>query len=1000
MNSTHLEINREQLKSFIPYLIVWDEELNIRETGRCLQLTSADEIAIIDNGIPKKITTEILSKCINKNIVVEIKASTSSRIEGGLTFCNSTNSFFFLGTHSTSVNPNSNYINSSLFIDHLHIGILAEDNESVIVSANQVFCNLFNISEAPEAIVGLNSINLAQAHKYEFKEPDSFINNAIKAKQLPIKSRDFLELKDGRIIERECIPIIENNCITGTLWTFTDISVQHKIGLELERQKQFYEQILNKIPADIAVFDKEHRYIFLNPVAVKDAQLREWLIGKRDEDYCLLKNKPLEIARNRRELFNKVTTSKTLYNWEEELIDKNGNIEYHLRHMYPAYDIDGQLEFVIGYGLNITDRKKSEQMLRDSEEKYRSIINNMKLGFAELTNDGKISFVNQHFCTMCGYSEDELIGHNPIDLLVKDVNKEIVNSILSEAKNHFTDSYEIAIKDKHNKIKWWMISGTQQYDIKDTPNGSIGIFMDITDRKTLENAIKAASIAAEQSLKSKEIFFANMSHEIRTPINAILGISQILDKTKLNDTQKEYLKSIQIATEGLLVLINDVLDLTKAEAGEIQLENKDFSIQEVCKQVCYILEHKSIEKKLKLYTVIDSNISKRHIGDAYRLQQVLLNLVSNALKFTSKGEISVDVRLLEYKYKKELIEIKVVDTGMGINSEFLNRMFDKFSQENQTIAKQFGGTGLGLHICKQLVELMGGNISANSEPNKGTTITIIIPLAVSKEQHENPTYTDINEDYKMLCNKRVLIAEDNEINLLVASTILQHYKAVVTTVNNGYKAMEAVEQQDFDLILMDIQMPFIDGIEVTQRIRGLLNKKTPIVALTANAMQGEKDKCLQAGMNGFVTKPFLERQLINEMCRILKDNNQQDNNIDIPVNELYNLSTVEEIGRGNAAFVNKMLQLFISDVSNSVKIMLDAYKQGDMKTLKQYAHRLKPSISNMNITRLKQVLPDIEKNAEDTNQTEQVGRWVNQVAAIIEKIIEDIKHNRLTSSEE
>jgi signal transduction histidine kinase/CheY-like chemotaxis protein len=393
---------------------------------------------------------------------------------------------------------------------------------------------------------------------------------------------------------------------------------------------------------------------------------------------------------------------------------------------------------------------------------------------------------------------------------------------------------------------------------------------DISDQKKMELALIEAKEQAEESSKAKESFLRNMSHEIRTPMNAIFGMCGQLKKTVLNDKQLFYLETVHTAAEDLLVVINDILDISKIEAGELGLEAIGFRMKDILSRVTRVMGHKAEEKGIGLSYSQDGSIHPVLIGDPYRLNQVLLNLVSNAVKFTHRGSVVIECRASGPLNvgESQCIQIRVKDTGIGMSQAFIDRLFDKFSQEDRSVTRKYGGTGLGMSISRQLVELMKGQIQVRSRKGEGTEMLLTIPFLRGEENHLQQEDKTI-ADFAIFEGKRILLAEDNEINRLIATTVLGNYGAAIDVAVNGLEALEILHHTHYDLVLMDVQMPVMDGLEATRKIRMEMGLSIPVIAFTANAIKGEIDICLASGMNDYISKPFEEDKLIRTLTHWL-----------------------------------------------------------------------------------------------------------------------------------
>ncbi len=385
--------------------------------------------------------------------------------------------------------------------------------------------------------------------------------------------------------------------------------------------------------------------------------------------------------------------------------------------------------------------------------------------------------------------------------------------------------------------------------------------------------LRAAKEAAESATLAKNEFLANMSHEIRTPMNAIIGLTQLTLETKLDQHQRDYLKRLSFSAETLLGIITDILDFSKIEAEKLSIEERELEIHELLNQVVNLFEPTAAEKGISLQLSIAPDTPNRLIGDPLRITQVLSNLISNALKFTEHGSVIVHAELADHHYRKALLRFQITDTGMGIDSLQAERLFQPFTQADGSILRRFGGTGLGLSIAKKLVELMNGSINFSSTPGKGSTfaftVMVSIPteeIPITEEKEENPLV--ISEPVH---GARILLVEDNKLNQFVAKEFLTKAGLLVTIANNGDEGVEQVRSGSFDAVLMDMQMPVMDGIQATRMIRKLPGaEKLPIIAMTAAAQESDRLACFESGMNDYIAKPIVPLELLDKLVRWIK----------------------------------------------------------------------------------------------------------------------------------
>lgn len=508
-------------------------------------------------------------------------------------------------------------------------------------------------------------------------------------------------------------------------------------------------------------------------------------------------------------------------------------------------------------------------------------------GFLEFAPDsiiiidstGEIKIVNSQAEILFGYKREEIIGKE-IEILMPSRYRSVHHGHLQNyVKNPKVGPIGVGMNI------YGLNKNGKEFPVKIrlnfiTSNEGLFISADIRDvtkqneierelKETTETAKKVAQIA-ESAMQSKQQFLSNMSHEIRTPMTAIIGFTKVLLKTDLTENQKEYLTAIKTSGDSLLVLINDILDLAKVDAGKMIFEKSPFNMNEEISAMLNIFDLKFKEKNLELVKEYDNTIPKVLLGDSIRLNQIILNLVGNAVKFTRQGRITVGVYLLNEDEDYATIEFSVADTGIGIHDNMIATIFENFEQATSSTARLFGGTGLGLAIVKKLVEKQGGTVNIKSKINEGSTFSFILSFQKCKDETPLSDCLTENEFNKGIKNLKVLVVEDVALNQLLIKIILDDFGFECDIADNGKIAIEKLQSKSFDIVLMDLQMPEMNGFEATEIIRKKLNSNIPIIALTADLAETDLAKCKVVGMNDHIAKPIDEKMLYNKIVELVK----------------------------------------------------------------------------------------------------------------------------------
>lgn len=527
------------------------------------------------------------------------------------------------------------------------------------------------------------------------------------------------------------------------------------------------------------------------------------------------------------------------------------------------------------------------------------------------------------------------------------------------------------------------------------------LFFALKQKNKINLQLQLANEDANRSRVEKEEFFAYTSHEIRTPLNAVVGMSKLLGETDLNTGQQNYLRTIKSSAQNILFLVNDVLDLSKIESGTIELETVDFSIQDIISELINSLDFKLREKNVSLISKIDPSLPKVIMGDPHRINQIILNLVDNAIKFTSDGEICISLSVKEDSEKTTSILFEISDTGIGIRRSRLDSIFDSFKQETTHTTRQYGGTGLGLAITKKLIQLMNSEIQLESIYGEGSTFSFELELKKSKNKTLNVGLS--NNNGSSLKDLKILVVDDNPLNREIFFDLINDYKnnVEVAMADDGKMALLKIKQSEFDVILMDIQMPKMDGYEATRQIRKLKNNKanTPVIAMTAHVLEGVAEKCDQAGMNDYVSKPINLTILHQIIKRHVKNNRAigslvpegaSSENVTFDTTYVH-LEELLKLVNNNYTKLEKYISIFFNNVPGDLENLKEAFDVKNWEELGKTAHKLKGNVGYMGISSIKEELDILEKVNKEVGDSEEIADIVNRVEIVVELAIGELK---------
>jgi len=652
--------------------------------------------------------------------------------------------------------------------------------------------------------------------------------------------------------------------------------------------------------------------------------------------------------------------------------------------------------------------------VQNKQDYTRSLIEASLDPLVTINTEGKITDVNEASIRVTGVARELIIGTNFSTYFTEPEKAE--TGYQQAFEKGFVSDYSLTIKHINGNLTNVLYNASVYKDSDGNVLGVVAAARDVTDQNKIQLELtnlkehaelttiiaeeakrkaEKATVIAEEAVKAKQQFLSNMSHEIRTPMNAIIGFTKVVLKTDLNTKQREYLKAIKVSGDAMIILINDILDLAKVNAGKLTFEETPFKMATSIATMLQLFEPRIQEKNLKFIKEYDNTIPDVLIGDPARLHQIIINLVNNSLKFTNKGEIKLNVSLVGEDESSVTITFAVHDTGIGISEDKIEQIFENFQQASSSTTRIYGGTGLGLAIVKQLVECQGGKVSVCSELGKGSIFSFSLKFLKTNEVAEL-----MDEPFELdskIKNIRVLVVEDMPLNQLLMKTLLDDFEFVCDIAENGIIAIEKLKKNDYDIVLMDLQMPEMNGFEATEYIRKTMLSNIPIMALTADVTTVDLEKCKIAGMNDYLAKPVDEKLLYSKIIALF--HNPGINKLKAKLSkkkvnqhQVTNLEYLNQLTKSNSKLIMEMINLFLEQTPPLINAMKFGFENRDWKLLQSSIHKMIPSFSIMGCTpEFEEMARKIQDYSGSTDENKTISELVMKLEMSCEKACEELK---------
>lgn len=859
------------------------------------------------------------------------------------------------------------------------------------------------ISPAFSKELGFDEEELFSKPFFEFVHPDDVERTKQELEKLSngantINFKIRFRCKDNsfRLLSWNATPDKESGVLYATARDITESSRIH----DENRKLSLVAKGTNNI---VIITDKQRNIEWVNHAfeELTGYQLEE-VVGKNPGSILQFGNTQKETILAIRKALNNMET----FNGEIENVSKSGRKYWIELNISPIFNDNGELLNFIAIESDITEKKKKDININNLIQTQNSIFNGVGHAVMFTGANGLIQRINQAGLNLLGYTENEVVGKKgQIDFhdfgeivarsmeLSQELNTPVVpgfETLIAKARNQQNmDANEWTYISKEGKrIPVWL----SVTSIKNSDGTLIGYFSaaeDYTVKKQIEQSLIEAKNFAEQAAHAKDSFLANMSHEIRTPLNAIIGFTELLSQNSLDPIQKDYVNNINTAGANLLLIINDILDISKIESGQLVLEANPVDLKSTLKHVYNLLKVKADEKNIEFNLLLDADMPEYVLGDKGRLNQILMNLAGNSLKFTEEGEVTISVKKLAETSDKVRLRFSIRDTGIGIPEDKTTTIFERFTQAEATTTRRFGGTGLGLNIVKQLVELQNGEINVKSKVGQGSDFYFTIEFQKVEKEVELDEPSIENKIEEPLGNLAILLCEDNELNQHLAKKVIEKFGFKLDIANNGKEGIDMLISKNYDLILMDLQMSVMDGYQTTIYIREILKSNIPIIAMTAHSLVGERQKCKDIGMNDYVSKPFKQNELLEKIRNVSALRNEDLANVSVNTmsyssdnlkneptastieestfNKLQreiDFSYIDELSGGDEEFKKEIIKLFIQSMPDELEALETAIINNQYTAVMEISHQMKSTLSMFNLLTEVAYWSELELNAK------------------------------------